>query len=45
MANVNELLKDIKDNLKQRNSSQKDEIAVMQAMLNDNGYKVDVYDK
>lgn len=45
MTNVNELLKDIKDNLKQRNSSQKDEIAVMQAMLNDTSYKVDVYDK
>lgn len=39
------LVKDIKDNLKQRNSSQKDEISVMQAMLNDTSYSVDVYDK
>lgn len=48
MANevtVKGLVKDIKDNLKQRNSSQKDEISVMQAMLNDTSYVVDVYDK
>lgn len=42
---VNELVKDIKANLKQRNSSQKDEITVMQAMLNDTGYSVELYDK
>lgn len=48
MANgycVTDLVKDIKDGLKQRNSSQKDEITVMQAMLNDTSYSVDVYDK
>lgn len=43
--NVVSMVKDIKDNLKQRNSSQKDEISVMQAMLNDTSYVVDVYDK
>lgn len=47
MANVTvtDIVKDIKDNLKQRNASQKDEIVVMQAMLNDTSYSVDLYDK
>ena len=47
MSNVNvvELVDDIRTNLKQRNSSQKDEIAVMQAMLNDTSYVVDVWGK
>lgn len=48
MANtvsVNEIIHDIKTNLKQRNSSQKDEITVMQAMLNDTTYNVGIYDK
>lgn len=45
MANVRELVEEIKTNLKQKNSSQKDEISVMQAMLNDHEYSVDVYDK
>lgn len=45
MSNVNDLIKDIKTNLKQKNASQKDEVRVMQAMLNDTEYKVDVYDK
>lgn len=42
---VNDLLKEIKDGLKQRNASQKDEVRVMQAMLNDDSYKVDLYSK
>lgn len=45
MTSVVGVVQDIKDNLKQRNSSQKDEIAVMQAMLNDTSYSVDIYDK
>ena len=47
MANnvsVESLIKEIKDGLTQKNSSQKDEIRVMQAMLNDTSFKVDVYD-
>lgn len=44
-TNVVELLKEIKTNHKQCSSSQKDEIKVMQAMLNDTSYEVDVYDK
>lgn len=38
-----ELVNEIKSGLSQRSSSQKDEIAVMQAMLNDKSYVVDVY--
>lgn len=45
MSNVNAIIEDIKTNLKQRNSSQKDEISVMQAMLNDTEYRVGIYDK
>ena len=37
------LVKEIKDNLSQVSSSNKDEIRVMQAMLNDKDYEVDVY--
>lgn len=46
MANnvsVESLVKEIRDGLTQKNSSQKDEIRVMQAMLNDTSFKVDVY--
>ena len=43
-VNVKELLKDIKTNHKQCSSSQKDEVKVMQAMLNDTSYEVDIYD-
>lgn len=42
---VNALVKEIHDGLKQKNSSQKDEVRVMQAMLNDTSFKVDVYGK
>lgn len=45
LTSVVDVVKNIKDNLKQRNSSQKDEVTVMQAMLNDKSYSVDVYDK
>ena len=40
---VNELMKDIKSNIKQVSSSQKDEVRVMMAMLNDTSYEVGVY--
>ncbi len=43
MAKVSELLSDIQKNHKQVSSSQKDEVAVMQAMLNDTSYEVGVY--
>ena len=42
---VKNLVKEIKDNLKQSSSSQKDEVRVMQAMLNDQSYEVGVYNK
>lgn len=37
------LVKEIKDNLSQVSSSNKDEVRVMQAMLNDTNYEVGVY--
>lgn len=40
---VNKLVKEIKDSRKQSSASQKDEIRVMQAMLNDTSYEVGVY--
>lgn len=43
MNNVMELVKEIKDNLSQTSSSTKDEVRVMQAMLNDKEYEVGVY--
>lgn len=43
MENVKALLKEIKSNLSQTSASQKDEVAVMRAMLNDTKYVVDVY--
>ena len=42
MAKVVELLKEIQDTHKQVSSSQKDEVRVMQAMLNDTSYEVGV---
>lgn len=45
MAKVVELLKEIQDTHKQVSSSQKDEVRVMQAMLNDTSYEVGVYAK
>jgi hypothetical protein len=45
MSQVQDLLKDIKDNLSQQSASAKDEERVMRAMLNDKEYAVNVYDK
>lgn len=45
MENVNALVKSIREGLTQQNSSQKDEVAVMRAMLNDREYQVGVYGK
>lgn len=45
MERVNELVKGIREGLKQQSSSQKDELAVMRAMLNDKEYQVGVYSK
>lgn len=45
MENVRNLLSEIKEGLKQQNSSQKDEVTVMKAMLNDRDYKVNMYAK
>ena len=42
---VEKMVKEIRDNLSQVSSSQKDEVMVMQAMLNDPTYKVGVYKK
>ncbi len=44
-STVEKMIKEIRDNLSQVSSSQKDEVAVMQAMLNDPTYKVGVYKK
>jgi len=43
MNETMKLVKEIKEGLSQRSSSQKDEIKVMQTMLNDKEYVVDVY--
>lgn len=45
MAEFKALVKDIQTNLSQKSSSQKDEVRVMQAMINDKEYSVDVYGK
>ena len=42
---VQSVIKEIKDNLSQRTASTKDEICVMQTMLNDKTYKVGVFNK
>lgn len=45
MSKVQEVVSGIRKELKQVSSSQKDEIVVMQAMLNDPDYEVGVYGK
>lgn len=45
MLKVEEVIKDIKDNLKQTSASRGDEVKVMRAMLNDREYEVGVYNK
>lgn len=45
MESVKSLLKEIKSNLSQVSSSQKDETRIMKAMLNDPSYEIDLYDK
>ena len=40
---VTDLVKDIRTNLKQRSASQKDEVKVMKAMLNDKDFRVGEY--
>ena len=42
---VNEVLEDIRSSRKQVSASQKDEVRVMKAMLNDQSYEVGVYTK
>ena len=43
MTKVEELVNEIRTNHKQVSSSQKDEVAIMQAMMNDTSYEVGVY--
>ena len=45
MSTVMDLVKEIKTTRTKESASAKDEIRVMQAMLNDKDFKVDVYDK
>lgn len=45
MSEVTKMIAEIKDNLSQASSSQKDELRVMQAMLNDTSYEVGIYGK
>jgi len=45
MMNVRSITSEIKDNLKQKTGSRKDEVTVMQAMLNDPSYTVGIYTK
>ena len=45
MSTVMDLVKEINTTRTQESASAKDEIRVMQAMLNDKDFKVDVYDK
>lgn len=42
---IPEAINDIKSNLKQRSASTKDEVTIMQSMLNDKDYSVEVYRK
>ena len=42
---VTDLVKDIRTNLKQKSASQKDEVRVMKAMLNDKDFRVGEYTK
>ena len=43
MSKTQELIQNIKDNLDQKSASKKDEVLVMKEMLNDQDYKVGVY--
>lgn len=45
METVNALIKEIHGTITQTTSSRKDEVRVMQAMLSDDSYSVDVYEK
>ncbi len=45
MEKVNELVKEIRGVITQNGGNKKDEVRVMQAMLNDDTFKVDVYGK
>lgn len=45
MSEVKKMITEIKQNLSQAGSSQKDELRVMQAMLNDTSYEVGIYGK
>lgn len=45
MENVRGLIQEIKENVTQVSASQKDEVLVMRAMLNDRDYEVGVYGK
>ena len=41
--NATKVIKEIADNVTQKSSSKKDEIAVMKAMINDPNFSVDIY--
>lgn len=43
MSVTSDLITEIRDNLSQKAASQKDEVRVMQSMLNDKEYSVDIY--
>lgn len=45
MMSAYQIIKDVKSNVTQCSSSKKDEITVMQAMMNDTNFSVDVYSK
>lgn len=45
MSNTTDLVNEIKSNIKQVSSSQKDEVNVMRMMLNDTSYEVGIYSK
>ena len=45
MERCKDVISEIKEGLSQRSSSQKDEVRVMRAMLNDPTYSVGIYDK
>lgn len=45
MEKVQELIKEVQDNLSHASSSHKDEVRIMKAFLNDTSYEVGVYEK
>lgn len=45
MTSAYDIIKEVRDGVTQCSSSKKDEITVMQAMMNDTNYSVDVYSK